>query len=116
MTVEKLPVRFKRRRTITAAQIWAQPEPTDRMVWEVCVYSQGPGGDLNCQGCPEWQDDDSTRGPYKAGCRFWAEEACRTAMAVLREEATEVAEELREHRLDKAGEQNAEGDPPDSED
>lgn len=79
-----LPVAFKRRRLTTPRDIWDSPQPSDLMTWEVCSYTRGMSS-ADCEGCPEWTPDEHY-GRIKKGCRMWAEEACRTMMAVQRRE------------------------------
>lgn len=89
MTVTKIPTKYRRPRVITGKEIWASPEPSDLMTWEICTYVKGMKNfEEGCQQCPRWcKDDDFTRrGKYKKSCRMWAEEACRVVMAVQRKE------------------------------
>lgn len=89
MTVIKLPVKYKRPRAISAKEMYASPEPSDLMVWEICPYlrsSLGGEYDFTCQGCPKWECDEHF-GLISRGCRVMAEEACKVMMAVQRREA-----------------------------
>lgn len=81
--VVNLPVEYKLPATIRGDEIWASPKPSDLMTWEVCRYIRRES--MSCRGCPEWTEDPHY-GPVKAGCRMWAEEACRVMMAVQRRE------------------------------
>lgn len=92
MSVERLPVRFKRRKLISPREMWDAPEPSDLMVWEICPYVQGPDGyELGCQGCPAWEQtgkpcpvegcSDPTHGAIKRMCRGLAEEVCKIILA-----------------------------------
>lgn len=95
MGVVALPVKYRRPRVIKGREIWASPEPSDLMVWEVCPYiARHNGLEEGCQGCPEWEEagepclvegcEDPDHGKIKRGCRAMAEEACRVMMAVQR--------------------------------
>ena len=81
---------------ITAREIWAQPEPTDLMVWSVCVYVRWPKED-RCKGCLAWDDREGEK--LKSGCRAWAEEACRVVLAAkARSEAAPETQKARPAR------------------
>lgn len=80
-TVVQFPGSFKRRRTMTAAEIWAQPEPSDEMVWEMCVYTRKGDRSGECRGCPSVERDE-VYGDFSRGCRGMAAEACRVVMAM----------------------------------
>lgn len=85
MSVERLQVKYRRPRQITGREMWASPEPSDLMVWEVCPYIEGHNGlEDGCEECPEWEDLDGEQ--VKRVCRAMAEEACRVMMAVQRTE------------------------------
>jgi len=79
MTVEKLPTAGLPFRLITPAEHYAQPKPTDLMVWALCPYLRGLE---RCKGCPDWEaSDDPKAEKMKRGCRGLAEEACRIVLA-----------------------------------
>lgn len=80
----QIPVRFRHYPTMTAREMWASPEPSDQMIWEICVYTRK--GDLeSCHHCPASEPSDY--GPVVRGCRALASEACRVVMACQRREA-----------------------------
>lgn len=88
MSVERIPVSYRRPPQITPREIWDSPEPSDFMVWEVCPYAKGHMKfiDEGCQQCPSFEEDER-HGSVKRGCRAWAEETCRLMMAIQRREA-----------------------------
>lgn len=58
--------------------VWAQKEPPDEMVWEVCPYLR----DLEpCRGCPRWEDRGDGR-PVMRACFALASEVCRIVFAL----------------------------------
>lgn len=69
---------------VTPAEIWAIPEPSDEMIWNVCPYTRGIGnvGD-GCNRCPEWEPDEHY-GKVQRMCRMLAAEACRVMLALQR--------------------------------
>ena len=81
MNVEKIPVRFKRPRTLTGREMWDAPEPPPEMVWEVCPYLRMNAEHEGCQQCPTWEED-SDYGKVQRGCYGLAAEACRIVMAM----------------------------------
>lgn len=83
--VVRAPMRFHRRRIVRGAEIHAQSEPPDEMVWDMCVYTRRFGSgvtddDMRCQGCPQWETDPSY-GKVQRMCYGMAKEACQLAMA-----------------------------------
>ncbi len=79
MNVEKIPVRFRRPRTLTGKEMWDAPEPPPEMVWEVCPYIRAKLE--GCEQCPTWEDDPDY-GKVQRGCYGMAAEACRVVMAM----------------------------------
>lgn len=96
--VKVLPRRYQYWRTVRGKEIWAQPEPSDEFVWEICAHSWGrKKADIGkCMHCPAWETHAEAGIPelllpgeddrVKDGCRAFAEEVCRVAMAVLARE------------------------------
>lgn len=85
--VTKLPVEYRRPNVVTTTQIFAAPEPSDLMVWEICPYTRG-NAEMTCSQCPATVEHENY-GAVVLGCRARAEEACRVVMAVqAMEEAT----------------------------
>ena len=84
MSIERLPVRYRRPQETTPRESWDSPEPSDLMTWEVCLYLRLQTDD-GCMQCPRWEDDEVV-GRVQRGCRGLAEEACRVMMAVQRRE------------------------------
>lgn len=62
---------------VTAEEIHAAPQPTDRQVWAICPYVSQRD---RCRGCPSSEEDEEL-GQIQRGCRAMAEEACRVVMA-----------------------------------
>ncbi len=82
--IVKLGVEFRRKSEISAADKWASPEPSDLMVWEICVYTRGHDL-MECMGCPAIEPrGEGDIGFITRGCRALAAEACRTMLAVQR--------------------------------
>lgn len=80
----KFPTHAKpRSKTVTAAELYAEPLPGDEMVWEMCRYTRMADG---CRGCPHTQSD-AEYGEVQLGCRGLAEEASRLAAIMLRRAA-----------------------------
>lgn len=67
--------------TVTAQEMYAQPEPSDEMIWEVCPYTRHGQQMKRCLHCPKTYDDPD-HGPMTDGCRVFAAEACRVMLAV----------------------------------
>ncbi len=82
--VIKIGAEYRRKPEISAADKWASPEPSDLMVWEMCVYTRS-GRKMQCRGCPATETDERY-GEITRGCRALAAEACRTMLAVQRRE------------------------------
>ncbi len=81
MTVENIPVRYRRPRTLTGKEIWAVPEPSPEMVWEICPYLRTAAEHEGCQQCPQFEQNE-TYGRVQRGCYGMAEEACRVVLAM----------------------------------
>lgn len=79
--VTRLPVAYRRRRTVSGKEVWGTDEPSDAMVWEVCPYLRNLEP---CQQCPRWKD--SAYGLEQCGCFGLAAEACRIVMAIQKRE------------------------------
>lgn len=78
MTVVDFPkVRKIHREVVKPAEMYAQRQCPDEMVWDMCIYLRQ---ELNCHECPEWEDDEHY-GRVQRGCRGLAHEACRIALA-----------------------------------
>lgn len=89
MTVEKFPGPTRFRREVRADEIYAQPEPSDFMVWQVCPWLRVGTDDPRCEHCPKWEPDDGRGyGPSKRGCYVLASEVCRVVMVVQTREAS----------------------------
>ena len=80
MAIEEFPKRFRHPPVVTTREMYAEPEPSDTMVWAVCPYLGRKGVDADfCDRCPAWMETDY--GKAKRGCRHIAEEACKMVTA-----------------------------------
>lgn len=77
--VVKLPVEKQYPRTVRGKEIWAQPEPPDEMVWEICPYVRSRLE--RCRHCPKSRIDPDY-GAVTDGCYVMAQEACRGVFAI----------------------------------
>lgn len=66
---------------VSAREIWAAPQPTDRQTWAACQYIH-QADDFRCRGCPQWRDD-ARYGKVQSMCRGIAEECARAVMAAV---------------------------------
>lgn len=66
-------------------EIWAQPEPSDAMVWAICPYITRRNLEL-CNRCPKWEWDARGESDVQRGCYGMAAEACRIVFAMQRRE------------------------------
>jgi len=80
--IVKHPARYRYRQSVRAKEMWAQAEPSEEMVWEVCVYTNGL---KPCHHCPRWEDDRH-HGRVQRGCYSIAAEACRVVFAMQKRE------------------------------
>jgi len=80
--VVRASIRFHKQRIVRGAEVRAQPDPPDEMVWDMCVHTRGmrDDGDMRCQGCPKWENDP-TYGKVQRMCYGMAKETCQLAMA-----------------------------------
>jgi hypothetical protein len=81
MSVAKFPRRFHHRAIVKAAEMYAQPEPPDEMVWAVCPHLRTAAEDKRCSHCPKWEDDPDY-GKLQRGCYALAKEACMIVFAM----------------------------------
>lgn len=65
-------------REIRGKEIWAQQEPTQEMIWDVCPYIRTKLD--RCRHCPPWREDKHY-GKVKDGCFMMAAEVCRIVFA-----------------------------------
>jgi len=81
MAIEEFPKRFRHPPVVTTREMYAEPEPSDAMVWALCPYLGHKGVNLDfCDHCPAWSVMEHY-GPVKRGCRLSAEEACKMVTA-----------------------------------
>jgi len=81
MTVEKIPIRYRRPRTLTVEETCDIADPPPEMVWELCPYIRAILD--GCQQCPRWEDHED-HGRVQKLCYGLAEEACRVVLAMQR--------------------------------
>ena len=81
--VVDFPVKRTYPRTMTASEMWDSPDPSDQMVWEVCLYLRNCNP---CHNCPRYETDEHY-GTIMQGCYVMAAEACRVVMAMQRRES-----------------------------
>lgn len=77
--VIKAPIKFRDRTTSVRKKISDMLEAPDRMVWDMCVYTNPIEGQRFCKQCPAWEDTDF--GKEQRMCYRLAKEACQLAMA-----------------------------------
>lgn len=77
------PIRPFIRRPVSVQEMYAEPEPTDTMIWAICPYLRGSQADDRCMGCPKTEilPDAPEWGEVTRGCRVMASEACRFVTA-----------------------------------
>lgn len=81
MSVVNFPKRPFRQELVKPDEMYAQREPSDAMVWEVCPYLRQHAKDMRCHGCPR-EEVDPDHGPVTRGCYLMAREACRVLFAM----------------------------------
>lgn len=87
MTVIEFP-KPPRKRLVRAVEMYAQREPPDEMVWELCPYLRRDAD--ACEGCAETFIDPDY-GECSPGCYVFAKEACRVIFAMqARENSAEI--------------------------
>lgn len=81
-SVENIPVRYTRPRTVKGHDVWATSEPPKEMVWEVCPYLRLDRlpPENGCQHCPEWEMHGEDK--VQRGCYSFAAETCRVVFAM----------------------------------
>lgn len=81
MSVTKFPKRKVHQREIRGKEIYAQEEPPQEMVWDVCPYlNMHRQEEWRCMHCPQWEEDPD-HGKVQRGCYGLAAEVCRIIFA-----------------------------------
>jgi len=71
-------------RIVEPKEVYAQPEPSDQLVWAICDHTFHAKRE-RCERCAATFEDPHY-GEMVSGCRAQGEEIARVAMAVLRRE------------------------------
>jgi len=66
--ITKFPATFRHRSTLDYQERMSQPEPSEAMIWELCLYVRAHQSESQCRHCPEWEDDPS-HGKVQRMCR-----------------------------------------------
>lgn len=86
--IEQFPKRRVYPKIVSPAEMYAQPEPSDAMVWAVCPHIRGgnPNNeDFRCMQCPRLEKFDNGFEGQRM-CFGLAREACQVVMAMLKRE------------------------------
>ena len=81
MSVEKFPQRFRHPAIVKAAEMYAQPQPSDEMVWAICPHLRSSSDDNRCSHCPKYEDDPAY-GKTQRMCYGLAREVCMIVFAM----------------------------------